>query len=339
MINEKDAVEIIRFARENEVPIWLDGGWGVDALMEKQTRAHNDIDIFVEQINRDKFIGILEEKSFTEVIDAYKSIDHRVWKDDGDRIVDLHLFEFNEQGQPVFEGETYPEDVLSGIGKIGAETVRCISPEYQVMYHLGYEHDEKDVHDVRLLCDRFKIPFPEEYRVKGKIILNLAVSLDGYIADTDGGYDWIVGQGDKTLDTKESYNHDEFLKDIDIVVMGRQCYDQGMHQEYMNKKVYVATSDLKEDEDNVIFCRDIVDRVKRERDKGRNIYLFGGGILIDNFLKADIIDEFIFGIIPTIEGDGRPLFLGDNPSIPLNLKKYYLDDGIMILHYTKREKR
>lgn len=52
----------------------------------------------------------------------------------------------------------------SGIGKIGDKKVRCIDAENQVLFHLGYEHDENDMHDVKLLCERFDIPVPSEYK-------------------------------------------------------------------------------------------------------------------------------------------------------------------------------
>lgn len=163
MVNKKDAIEIILYAEENEIAIWLDGGWGVDALLGEETRVHNDIDLFVEERNRKEFIEILKEKGFAEVVEAYTSIDHTVWMDAKNRIIDLHVFEFNEQGYLIFEGETYPPNVFSGIGKIGDKVVKCIDAENQVLYHLGYEHDENDVHDVRLLCERFNIPIPKEY--------------------------------------------------------------------------------------------------------------------------------------------------------------------------------
>ena len=164
MVNKKDAIEIILYAEENEIAIWLDGGWGVDALLGEETRLHNDIDIFVEERNSKEFIEILKEKGFAEVIEAYTTTNHTVWKDAKDRIIDLHVFEFNEQGYLVFEGEAYPPEVFSGIGKIGDKVVKCIDAKNQVLFHLGYEHDENDVHDVRLLCERFNIPIPNEYK-------------------------------------------------------------------------------------------------------------------------------------------------------------------------------
>lgn len=164
MVNKKDAIEIITYAEETGINIWLDGGWGVDALLEIETREHNDIDLFVEVENGIKFIGILKEKGFNEIAETYTTTSHTVWKDNKDRIVDLHMFEFNEQGDIIFEGETYPLEVFNGIGKIGNKTVRCINAESQVAFHLGYEYDENDVRDVKILCERFNIPLPDEYK-------------------------------------------------------------------------------------------------------------------------------------------------------------------------------
>lgn len=173
--------------------------------------------------------------------------------------------------------------------------------------------------------------------MKGKITLNLAMSLDGYIASEDGGYDWIVGDGDGTLDTGK-YDFDRFMDDIDVVVMGKNCYDQNMHQDFKNKKVYVATSKIIKDQDNLHFVSgDISKIIMDEKEKeGKNIFLFGGGGLVDNFLKKDIVDEYIIGIIPIILGKGRPLFLGNNPTIKLHLYEHIIENGITILKYTKR---
>jgi len=164
MVSKTDATQIISYAEENGIDIWIDGGWGVDALLEEETRPHNDIDLFVEKSNSKRFIEILKEKGFAEVKEAYTTISHTVWKDAKGRIIDLHIFELNEQEYIVFEGEAYPPKVFSGTGKIGDKMVRCIDAENQVLFHLGYEHDENDIHDVRLLCGRFNIPIPNEYK-------------------------------------------------------------------------------------------------------------------------------------------------------------------------------
>lgn len=170
-----------------------------------------------------------------------------------------------------------------------------------------------------------------------KIILNLAISVDGYIAREDGGFDWIVGQGDKVADTNEEFNFTEFLESIDVVIMGGECYRQGMANDYTNKTVYVVTKSIEEDRDNIKFVgSNMVEVIKSEREQGKNIWLFGGGRMIDAFLKANVIDEYIIGIIPTILGSGRKLFLEDNPEMLLKLEKYSVTDGVMVMIYSKR---
>ncbi len=171
----------------------------------------------------------------------------------------------------------------------------------------------------------------------GKIILNLATSIDGYIATNDGGYDWIVGQGDTSIDTEESFDFAEFMDDIDTVVMGAECYRQGMADDYTNKTVYVVTRTPKQDTDNIKFIgSDMVEVISGEKAKGKNIWLFGGGQMLDAFIKTDVIDEYIIGIIPTILGKGRRLFLDNNPEIKLKLNSYTVSDGVAVVTYSKR---
>ncbi|MEO3946363.1 dihydrofolate reductase family protein [Gorillibacterium sp. CAU 1737] len=173
--------------------------------------------------------------------------------------------------------------------------------------------------------------------MSGKIILNLAVSLDGYIASEDGSYEWIVGHGDSSLDTEKQLVFEQFVDSVDVVVMGKRCYEQGMHKEYAHKKVYVATSEALESKGNLTFIQgDIVRLIQEEKQQGRTIYLFGGGVVIDAFVKANAIDEYIIGFIPIVLGQGRPLFLGGNPTIPLRTEEVFVQDGIVIMRYTKR---
>lgn len=173
--------------------------------------------------------------------------------------------------------------------------------------------------------------------MNGKIILNLAISLDGYIADEDGGFDWIVGDGSPTLNTENKIDFPKFLEGIDVVVMGRNCYNQNFHKDYKDKDVYIATSDDMDDYENYHFIKgDICKQISELKAEGKNIFLFGGGKMIDPFIKADIIDEYIIGIIPTILGKGRKLFLENGTKIDLSLQEYSVEDGIVVMRYSKR---
>ena len=91
--------------------------------------------------------------------------------------------------------------------------------------------------------------------MKRKIILNLAISIDGYISKNNGGFDWIKGDGDKSHDTKEQFDFSKFTDSIDIIVMGRKAYEDcpiETMESFKSKKIYVATSQkLKSKYDNI----------------------------------------------------------------------------------------
>lgn len=173
--------------------------------------------------------------------------------------------------------------------------------------------------------------------MSGKIILNLAMSLDGYIAREDGGYDWITGDGDPALNSVDSYDFEAFLAGIDVVLMGGESYRQGFAKDYPTKTVYVATSKEEENTEHLRFIRgDIVSIIQREKETGKKIYLFGGGKVIDPFIKADAIDEYNIAIIPIILGSGRKLFLENNPTLEMHLDAYHVSEGILAMTYSKR---
>ena len=166
MVREKDACEIIRLAADANIRVYLDGGWGVDALIGRETRIHQDIDLFAEGKDYNKFIDVIRNQGYSEIEMAYTTANHTVWRDSDGRVIDLHRFEHLQDGNICYDGECFPRHVFSGNGQIGGIPVLCIEPESQVLFHLGYEYDAKDLHDVKLLCEVFDIPVPDEYEGK-----------------------------------------------------------------------------------------------------------------------------------------------------------------------------
>ena len=85
----------------------------------------------------------------------------------------------------------------------------------------------------------------------------------------NGGYEWIVGDGNTKLNTENKWDHGKFLEKIDGVVMGSKCYDQGFHKEYKEKEVYIATSKNIADYENYHFINgDICKTISDLWDKG-----------------------------------------------------------------------
>ena len=163
----KDAVWLYKLLEEAGIPVWIDGGWAVDALLGRQTREHGDLDIALDARFLEQLRVVLAEHGFREV----PKEDSRPWNfvlgNDAGLEVDVHAFVFDENGDGVYgppeNGEYYRKEALTGQGVICGQPVRCISPEWLVLFHTGYELRKKDFDDVTALCQRFGIELPAEF--------------------------------------------------------------------------------------------------------------------------------------------------------------------------------
>ena len=171
------------------------------------------------------------------------------------------------------------------------------------------------------------------------IIMTLAMSLDGYIAQHDGSFDWIAGDGAHLADTPQRWDVAAFLAGVDIVVMGRNSYAQGFHHEHADKQVVVLTTRPQPAHDHVVFVTpaQVLTYLYAQAAQGRpNVYLFGGGRVVAHFIDADAIDDYYVGIVPVMLGDGIPLFGQHTMMAQLTLHHTFVDDGIVVLHYRRR---
>ena len=162
-----DAVELYATLDAMGISVWIDGGWGVDALLTTQTRPHEDLDIVVECKDVARLRALLESRGYRDVPRDDTSGFNFVLGDSHGRMVDVHVIALDPAGDgvygPVERGVTYPAASLTGVGRIGGTTVRCISPEYVVRFHTGYPLRDRDYHDVPAICDRYGIEYPTEY--------------------------------------------------------------------------------------------------------------------------------------------------------------------------------
>ncbi|MHB8646061.1 MAG: nucleotidyltransferase domain-containing protein [Thermomicrobiales bacterium] len=166
MMRTADVLEIVACLSAATVAVWLDGGWGVDALLGEQTRPHDDLDIVMEMAQLGAARDALCDLGFVLTVDELPT--RCVLRDAGDRRIDVHPVEFDSEGggtqqQPDGSAFRYPPEGLSGTGTIAGHPVRCLTPELQLRCHLAYEPDDDDRHDMRLLCERFSFALPAAY--------------------------------------------------------------------------------------------------------------------------------------------------------------------------------
>ena len=177
-------------------------------------------------------------------------------------------------------------------------------------------------------------PAPGVASVMPKIVYYVAASLDGYIADADGGVSWLPQGG------ADDYGYADFYAGVDALAMGRRTYDQALafgEWPYAGKPTYVFTRHAPDDApQDVEFVRDNPADFVRRIAAGRSgtLWLVGGGNLAEQFRLAGLIDEYLVFVIPVILGRGVPLFEGDAAPTSLRLESAQTyDDGGVMIHY------
>jgi len=163
-----------------------------------------------------------------------------------------------------------------------------------------------------------------------KVILELAVSLDGFIEGPNGEYDWCFNDQD--------YGLTEFMKDIDAIFMGRRSYEIALKEPgpWRDMRTYVFTNSMKNSPSvNVILIRDMNEVEEILRQPGKDIWLFGGADLVSQFLNRNLVDIVRMAVHPIILGKGKPLFQNINERKKLTLidSKTY-NTGLVSLKYS-----
>jgi lincosamide nucleotidyltransferase A/C/D/E len=159
----RDVIEIVQLFNQNHIDVCLDGGWGVDALIGKQTRIHSDLDIAVQHKDVAQIRALLEARGYTDVPRDDTRECNFVLGDELGHQIDIHSYAFDSAGNLVY-GIAYPYDSLNGTGSVNGHPVKCITPEWMVKFHTGYPLDENDYRDVKVLCQHFGIEMPSDYQ-------------------------------------------------------------------------------------------------------------------------------------------------------------------------------
>lgn len=172
-----------------------------------------------------------------------------------------------------------------------------------------------------------------------KIILQLAVSLDGFIEDAQSQFDWCF--------VDQDYGMSDFFKRIDSTFMGRKSYELALAMAdqipagFPKFKEYVFSNTLTKVKDGVVIVKgDIKKEIEKIRnEKGEDIWLFGGADLISSLMNLKLVDEVILAIHPVILGGGKPLFkeIKERTWLTLTDHKVYSNGLVMLTYSIKNE--
>jgi dihydrofolate reductase len=165
-----------------------------------------------------------------------------------------------------------------------------------------------------------------------KVVLFIATSLDGYIANLDGTVDWLFHDAD--------YGYTEFMGSLDAVVMGRKTWEQAKTFEvvpFAGKQVFVFSRTLPTSSDERIHkvhgeVEAVLAAIRPSLQ--RDLWLVGGGELIQQFISHHLIDEFRLFVHPIILGEGIPLFLKQSERTNLTFEgSQSFPSGLVELRY------
>ncbi len=171
--------------------------------------------------------------------------------------------------------------------------------------------------------------------MKRKVVLYIAMSLDGYLAGPDDDISFLS----LANIPGEDFGYASLLAGIDTVIWGRRTFDKvlsfGDGVPHEGKKVYVISRSKTGNAGHAVFENDLsalINRLKQE--EGKDIYCDGGGQIVSELLKARLIDKVIISIIPHLLGKGIRLFGDDLPETGLVfLRSVSFPSGLVQLWY------
>ena len=156
-ISEADVLVVLDGLARAGVSVSVAGGWAMDALLGRVTREHGDLDLALDAASIEPAVAALADLGLGVEHDQRPA---RLAMGDGRRSVDLHPVVWDGSGtgrQAGLAGEVfvYPPGSTDAVGRIGGRSVRCLSPELLVTFHLGYEPRAIDRHDMAALAEAF----------------------------------------------------------------------------------------------------------------------------------------------------------------------------------------
>ena len=159
-----------------------------------------------------------------------------------------------------------------------------------------------------------------------KVILSVAVSLDGMIEGPNGEYDWCPPPSKKEMN--------DFLVKIDSIFLGRKSFELTGKSMFPKKEHYVFSTTLRKAVGFHLINHDVLRQVTEiKKQPGKDIWLFGGAKLVTFFMNEKLIDEMWLGVVPVVLGKGKPLFSDINQRTYFKLEEAIPKEGYVSLYY------
>lgn len=174
------------------------------------------------------------------------------------------------------------------------------------------------------------------------IKLFIAISLDGYIADTKGQIHFL----ENISQIEEDNTYETFINSIDTVILGSTTYLQVINDlspddypyKEMNSYVLSSQTGLPLKENVTVINEDITTLISQLKETdGQNIWLVGGASIINPLIEANLIDDYHISITPYLLGEGIPLFSPKPKQFPLELLSQCAVNGMIHTHYQPKK--
>jgi virginiamycin A acetyltransferase len=166
-----DVIEIIKGLSDAGVTVWVDGGWCVDALVGRALREHNDLDIAINRQDEKTLQDWLTSQGYTDRPSPDKSAWNYVVGNDKGCLIDIHVFEFDGEGNHIY-GVAYPRESLTGHAMLGGIRINCIPPDWMFHFKTGYAPVEKDIIDIQALAEKYGYEIPDTHRTEVRRSMN-----------------------------------------------------------------------------------------------------------------------------------------------------------------------
>lgn len=156
-VTAEEVLEVLAACAAQGLPVWVDGGWAVDAVLGRQTRPHEDLDLAARVEDGPALEALLAGLGL--VRQAGGPAWNPVYSNDGGRSVDLHLFRLDAEGRGVMDPDdpavAYPAGAFEGRGVIAGRAVDCLPADILWRLKTGYPPRDRDLLDLAALQAAF----------------------------------------------------------------------------------------------------------------------------------------------------------------------------------------